>query len=92
MFSCLLDIIKEPTSLADGRDDGGKIVIGKYHIRRFLADIAAIHAHGNTNIGAFQRRRVVDTIASHDTVLAPTVEGIKHAELSCWTTTSDHKW
>ena len=50
--------------------DGGEIVIGEHQISRFAGGVRALVAHGNADVGCLERRRVIDTVASHGHQLA----------------------
>ena len=45
--------------------DGGEVVVGEHHLRRFLGGLGAAVAHRHPDVRPFQRRRVVDAVAGH---------------------------
>ena len=47
---------------------------------RFLGDVGAGDAHGHADVGAFQRRRVVDSVAGHGHELTLRLEGLHDAD------------
>ena len=42
-----------------------EVVVGEDHRRRLAGDVGAGAAHGDADVGAPQRRRVVDAVAGH---------------------------
>ena len=50
-----------PSSIAV--DDAREVVVEEDQVRRFSGDIGAGDAHGDTDIGCPQRRRIVDAVA-----------------------------
>ncbi len=61
----LADIVVDTAPLFDGGDDGGKVVIGDDHVCRLLGNFRTGSPHGNTDVGAFDGRGVVNTVAGH---------------------------
>ena len=61
----LADVVVQPPSIADGFHDGGEVVIHQDQVGRLAGHFAAALAHGDANIGVFERGGVVDAIASH---------------------------
>ena len=77
----LLDIVENPAALFDGADDRGEVVVGQHHIRCFLGDVGARDAHGNADVGGFDRRSVVDAVPRHGHDLATLFPGLHDAQL-----------
>ncbi len=46
-------------------NDGGKVVIGQDHIRRFFGHLGSVSSHRHADIGPLQGGRVVDAVAGH---------------------------
>ncbi|KAH3682802.1 hypothetical protein WICPIJ_006261 [Wickerhamomyces pijperi] len=88
----LLNIVVHSSTFFNTVDDTGKVVITQDNIRSILGNIGTSNTHSNTNIGNFQRRRVVDTVTSHSTELLTTVQGFDHTDLSLWRTTGNNQW
>ncbi len=61
----LREIVVDGAPLAHRGDDRGEIVVGQHHLGGFLGGLGALAAHGDADIGALQRRRVVDAVAGH---------------------------
>ena len=61
-----LDIVKDATALFDGCDNGGKVVVGEDDIGRVLGNVGARLTHGDTNVCAAERWRIIDTVTSLD--------------------------
>ena len=61
--------------------DGDEIVIGQYHVRGFLGRLGAVHAHRHADVGAFQRRGVVDPVAGHRHHLMVGLQGCNQPQL-----------
>src|SRR5690606_23131894 len=70
----------------DSADDGGEIVVSENHVCGILCNVATGDTHGDTDIGALQGRRVVDTVTSHDTEGSTTMQSLNHADLGARTT------
>jgi len=51
--------------LLHGGHDRGEVVVGQDHVGGFFGHIGAGDAHGDTDVGLLERRRVVDPIAGH---------------------------
>ena len=58
-------IVVNRTPFAHGTGNGGEIVVSQDHGGGFLGSLGALQPHGHTDIGAFQRRRVVYPVAGH---------------------------
>src|SRR5512143_2372189 len=61
----LFDIGVDGPAFFYGRHDGGEVVVGEDHGGRLLCHVRAPHAHGNTNVRFFKRRRIIDAVAGH---------------------------
>ncbi|OPZ95358.1 MAG: hypothetical protein BWY71_02264 [Planctomycetes bacterium ADurb.Bin412] len=59
------DVVKDPASQPHGLHDGGEIIIQQNQAGRLAGHIRAAAAHGNTDVGGFQGRGVIDAIAGH---------------------------
>jgi hypothetical protein len=59
------DVLVDGSSLAHCTDDGGKVVVGKHQGGSLLGDLRAGDAHRHTDVGALERRRIIDAIARH---------------------------
>ena len=87
----LLNVVKEPATFADGRDDRCEVVVCEDHVGCLLADIASVETHGDADICTFQRWRVVDAVAGHHTVFASAVKSVQHTKFSSRAAASDNK-
>ena len=61
----LQDVVVEGAPLSHRAHDRCKVIIGQHHSGGFLRDGRASEAHGYTDIGALQGRRVIDAVARH---------------------------
>jgi len=66
----LADVVINPSTFADSRNDGGKVVVRQNHIGDILGDIGSCDTHADADIGIFDGRRVVDAVARHRSDLA----------------------
>lgn len=46
----LLNVIKQPSSLFNGGDDGSKVVVSQNHICRLFGNITAAQSHGDAHV------------------------------------------
>jgi hypothetical protein len=60
-----LDVVEDHAAFAHGARDGREIVVGQHQVGRFAGGIGPLEAHRHADVGGFQRRRVVDPVASH---------------------------
>ena len=77
----LLQVVVNRPTFFDGGGDGGEIVVGQHHFGGFLGRLGAVAAHGDADIGALQRRCVVDAVAGHGDDLAAGLQGHHQAQL-----------
>ena len=61
----LADVVVDAAPLFAGTDDGGEVVVGKYHVGDVLGDVGTGDAHAHADVGAFDGRGVVDAVARH---------------------------
>lgn len=61
----LLDVVVDRAPFLHRRCDGGEVVVGEHHFRRFLGRIGALNAHGNADVGALECGGVVYPVAGH---------------------------
>ena len=54
-------IVVDDAALAHGGGDGGEIVIRQHHFGRFFGGLRALEAHGDADVGALERGRVILT-------------------------------
>jgi hypothetical protein len=59
-----LDIVEHASTFFNSVDDGSKVIICEYNVRSIFCDIRTGLAHGNADVCALERRRIVDTITS----------------------------
>src|SRR5436190_532907 len=76
-----LDVVEDVAAFADGRDDGGEVVIEQDEIGGSACDISAALSHGDADIGAPQGRRVVDTVTGHGDDGAGAFQAVHDEEL-----------
>ena len=77
----LLDVAVNAAAVPDGLYDSGEVVVHQNQIRRFPADLRAPAAHGDANIGIFERRRIVDAVPRHGDNFAVCLQGLHDAHL-----------
>ena len=61
----LLQVVVDRPAFLDGLRDGREVVVREHHLGRFLGRFGAFQAHRHADVGALQRRRVVDAVARH---------------------------
>ena len=72
----LADVGIDAPSLLDGRDDGGKVVVGEDHVRRTLGHVGARPAHGTADVRRFQGRGIVHPVPCHGHDVPPLLQGL----------------
>ena len=77
----LHQVVVDAPPLLDGGLDGGEVVVGEHHRRRFLGHLGAGQAHGDADVGLLQRRRVVDAVAGHRHHLAIGLQRLDQPQL-----------
>ncbi len=66
----LADVVEHRASFLDGIDDGGEMVVKQDDVGRLARHIGTGQAHGNADVGNFQRRCVVHPVTSDGDDLA----------------------
>ena len=61
----LLEVVVQAAAHLHGAHDGGEVVVREDHHGGLLGDLRAGDAHGDADVRALQRRRVVDAVAGH---------------------------
>ena len=61
----LTDILKHCASFLDRAHDASEIVVHQHHVGRLLRHVSAGDSHGDSDMGALERRRVVNSVPSH---------------------------
>ena len=81
----IADIAKDHPALPHGKDDGRERIVAQDHMRGLLGHFSAAQAHGDADIGLFQRGCVVHTIARHGHDMARLlIKGHeRHLDLGC---------
>src|SRR5690606_33659507 len=79
----LADVLEDLPPFPYGANDGGEVVVGENHVRRFLGDLGASDAHGDSDVGRLQRWRVVDAIACHRHDFAVGLKCVDDPQLVC---------
>jgi hypothetical protein len=64
-----------------GGGDGREVVIGQHHGGGLAGDVGAGTAHGDADVGAAQRGRVVDAISGHRDHVAEGPQRVRDAQL-----------
>ena len=59
------DILEHCASLLDRAHDAGEIVVHQHHVGRLFRHVGAGDPHGDSDMGALERRRVVDPVSGH---------------------------
>lgn len=54
-----------------------KVVVHDDHVGRLLADVGAVLAHSDADVGALQGDAVVDTVAGHADNIAGALQGLR---------------
>jgi hypothetical protein len=86
----LLNVVEHAAALFDGVENGGKVVVSQNNVGSVLGDIRA-STHSDTNVGAFERWRIVDTVTGHGRECLSAVQSVNHADLCVRRTTSNDK-
>lgn len=76
----LLDVVEHAAALFDGVQDAGEVVVGEDDVAGVLCHVAAVLAHGDADVGALQRGRVVDAVARHGREAVAAVQRFDHAD------------
>ena len=77
----LPDIVVDRAAFAHGGDDRGEIVVGQHQLGGLLGGLGALAAHRHADIGALQRRRIVDAVAGHRRHRAIRLQRLHQAQL-----------
>ena len=72
----LADVVEDLTARLDGDHDRREVVVGQHHRGGLARDIGAREPHRDPNVGATQRRCVVDAVAGHGDDLALGPQGV----------------
>ena len=75
------DVVEDPPTLANGGDDRREVVVEQYHRCGLARDVGADLAHGDADVGSFERGRVVHAVAGHRDVLAGRLQRVDDADL-----------
>ena len=73
----LADVVVDAASLANGGDDGGKVVVGQDHVGNVLGNVGAGDAHAHADVGVLDGGSVVYAVTRHCgdlALLAPSVD------------------
>ena len=76
--------------MPDRLDDRREVVVGEDHRGGLLRDLRAGDAHGDADVGALQRRRVVHAVAGHRDDVALALEHVDEAHLVLGRDARDH--
>jgi hypothetical protein len=76
-----MSVYSMPRPVAYCLDDGREIVVDKNHLSRLLRHLGARNTHGYADIGRFERRGIVHTVASHGDDRPPTLQGLNDSQL-----------
>jgi len=60
-----LHVAVDGSTLFNGLDDGGKVVVGKDHVGGLLGNFSASDSHGDTNRSLLDSWSIVDTVTCH---------------------------
>lgn len=74
----LLDIVKDATTLLDGVENRGKIVVSENNVCRFLCNVRP-RPHRNAHVCTLQTGTVVDAVARHGHIALPSMQRLNHA-------------
>ena len=84
------EVVVEPAAELDGLDDRREVVVGEDHRRGLLGDLGAGDAHRDADVGALERRRVVDAVAGHPDDVPLALEDVDEADLLLGRHARDH--
>ena len=77
----LLDVVEDDAALMHRLDDGREVVVGQDHVRGLAGHVRADSAHRHADVGALERRRVVDAVAGHGDDVAAALERLDDPQL-----------
>ena len=77
----LADVVEHLTPRLDGDHDRREVVVRQHHRRRLARDIGSGEPHRDADVGAPQRRRVVDAVTRHRDDLALGAQRVGDAQL-----------
>jgi hypothetical protein len=72
----LADVVEDAPPGLDRGDDRGEVVVGEHHRRRLAGDVCACEPHRDADVGAAERRRVVDAVSRHRDDVALCAQGV----------------
>ncbi|EXI66264.1 MAG: hypothetical protein AW07_04610 [Candidatus Accumulibacter sp. SK-11] len=75
------DVVVDGASFLDSAHDGGEVVVGEHQGCGLLRDRGAGDAHGDADVGGFQRRGIIDAVAGHRDDMAARLQGLDDAQL-----------
>ena len=67
------NVIVNPPPVLHHLHNGGEVIVEQNHSRRFFGHFGAIDAHGDADVGIFERRRVVHAVTGHGHKLVPSL-------------------
>ncbi len=79
----LQDIVEDAATFADSADNRREVVVQEHHVRRFPRSIGALLAHCHTDVGAFERRCIINAVAGHCDELTMGLQGFDDVDLLC---------
>jgi hypothetical protein len=59
------DVVENGLALLHSGQDGGEVVVEQDDVAGLFADVGAGQAHGDADVGAFDRHAVVDAVPGH---------------------------
>ena len=85
-----MQVVVDRAAFFDRVRDGREIVIREHHVRGLLGDLGALLAHGDADIGALQRGRIVDAVPGHGHDMAVGLNAADQAQLMLGVHASEH--
>ena len=83
-------VVEHPATFLDGSLDGGEVVVGQDHVRRFFGHLGAGDAHRHSDVRLPQGGSVVDPIARHGHDVAPALQRVHQAQLLLGSDAGEH--
>ena len=78
--NALLQVFVDRAAFFDGVGDGCEIVVREHDLGRLLGGLGALAPHGDADIGALERGRVVDPVAGHGDDFAVCLQCLDQAQ------------
>ena len=87
----LADVVEDLTPRLDSGDDRREVVVREDHRPRLARHLRSGQAHRDPDVGAAERRRVVDAVARHGDDVALRAQGVGDPELRLGRAAGEHE-